>query len=244
MQTDFYHGLPGWILGPSSVGSPKLSHGSMHIATRRQRSTATRSCSTCTCYPLGGHGGSATSIGWPFNRVSDRCRKGIGWQVARNSWTLLSSILESAVEYGYLESNPARGVKFRQQGLKQKPAMIAGDDCVKLLRQLSEPHGTMVSLIAATGLRVGELLALRWGALDLVVGTLAVRESVFEGRFQAPKTQRAMRTIPLGPRVVKLLGVSRADWSPGVRRSCVRPPEGQAISGVEAVDASAATGSG
>jgi integrase len=57
----------------------------------------------------------------------------------------------------------------------------------------------MVSLIAATGLRVGELLALRWSALDLVGGTLSVRESVFEGTFQSPKTQRARRTIPLGP---------------------------------------------
>lgn len=34
---------------------------------------------------------------------------------------------------------------------------------------LNEPHRTMVSLIAATGLRVGELLGLRWGALNLEV---------------------------------------------------------------------------
>ena len=32
-----------------------------------------------------------------------------------------------------------------------------------------------------------------------------VRESVFEGKFQAPKTQRALRTIPLGPHAVKAL---------------------------------------
>lgn len=67
----------------------------------------------------------------------------------------------------------------------------------------------MVSLIAATGLRIGELLALRWSALDLDAGTLAVRESVFEGTFQLPKTQRAQRTIPLGPRAVKALADHR-----------------------------------
>ena len=33
----------------------------------------------------------------------------------------------------------------------------------------------MVSLIAATGLRIGELLGLRWRAVDLTNGTLAVR---------------------------------------------------------------------
>jgi integrase len=42
----------------------------------------------------------------------------------------------------------------------------------------------MVSLIAAMGLRIWELLALRWSVLDLEGGALAVRESVFEGRFQ------------------------------------------------------------
>jgi integrase len=49
-------------------------------------------------------------------------------------------------------------VKFPQNALKKKPAMIAGHDFAKLLRQMSEPHRTMVSLVAATGLRIGELL--------------------------------------------------------------------------------------
>lgn len=67
----------------------------------------------------------------------------------------------------------------------------------------------MLSLIAATGLRVGELLALRWRALDLEHGTLAVRASVFEGKFGPPKTQKARRTIPLGPRAVIALETHR-----------------------------------
>jgi integrase len=137
--------------------------------------------------------------------VSDQFRQCKGWQVVRNAWTLLASILESAVEYGYLQVNAARGVKFPLKPIKQKPAIIAGDDFAKLLGNLREPYRTMVSLIAATGLRIGELLALRWNALDLDRGTLTVRESVFEGTFQLPKTQRARRTIPLGPRAVALL---------------------------------------
>ena len=65
------------------------------------------------------------------------------------------------------------------------------------------------ALIAATGLRVGELLALRWQALDLQVRTLRVSESVFEGAFQQPTTRRAERTIPLGPHTVALLTAHR-----------------------------------
>ena len=101
-------------------------------------------------------------------------------------------------------------MKFPQKALKKKPAIIAGHDFGKLLRHVDEPYRTMVSLIAAIGLRIGELLALRWSALDPSVGTLAVRESVFEWEFQAPKTQRALRTIPLGPHAVKALSDHRS----------------------------------
>ena len=141
--------------------------------------------------------------------VADKFRLGAGWQTVRNSWVLLSGILETAVEYGYLTTNPARRVKFPQKGLKEKPALIAGESLAKLLKHLDEAHRTMVSLIAATGLRIGELLALRWSALDLEGGSLTVRESVFGGKFQPPKTQKAIRTIPLGRHAVAALSAHR-----------------------------------
>jgi integrase len=141
--------------------------------------------------------------------ITEQFARGRGWQTVRNAWVLVSSILETAVEYGYLDANPARGVKFPQKALKEKPAMIAGNSLGKLLEQLQEPHRTMVRLVAATGLRIGELLAVRWAAVDLDAGTLAVRESVYEGKFQPPKTRRAQRTIPLGPQVVATLRAHR-----------------------------------
>ena len=101
-------------------------------------------------------------------------------------------------------------MKFPPKGPKEKPALIAGDSLTRLLEYLSEPYRTMVCLIAATGLRIGELLALRWSALDLEGRTLTVRESVFEGKFQLPKTQKAVRTIPLGPHAVTALSAHRA----------------------------------
>jgi len=137
--------------------------------------------------------------------VADKFKQQLGWQTVRNSWTLLSGILETAVEYGYLSLNPARGVKFPAKELTEAPPLITGEHFIKLLKNLNEPHRTMVSLIAATGLRIGELLALRWRSLDLEIGTLSVRESVFEGRFQSPKTQKSRRTIPLGPRAIAWL---------------------------------------
>jgi integrase len=141
--------------------------------------------------------------------VTDRFKRQLGWQTVRNAWTLLSGILETAVEYGSLSMNPARGVKFPPKDLKEAPTLIAGEDFMKLLKHLDEPYRTMVCLIAVTGLRIGEMFALRWRSLDLEIGTLSVRESVFEGKFQHPKTQKSRRTIPLGPHAVSWLRAHR-----------------------------------
>ena len=134
--------------------------------------------------------------------VADRFRQKLGWQTVRNAWTLLSGILETAVEYGYLSMNPARGVKFPEKELKEAPVLFTAEDFVKLLEQLDEPYRVMARLIALTGLRIGELLAVRWRCLDLEIGTLSVRESVYEGKFQSPKTRKSRRTMPLGPQII------------------------------------------
>src|SRR3954453_13949623 len=108
---------------------------------------------------------------------------------------------------------PCARVKFPQQAEREAPAIIAGDDFGKLLNEVEEPYRTMVELIAATGLRIGEVLGGGWRALDLEVGTLAVRESVYEGKVQRPKTQKSRRTIPLGPHAVASLKDHRDRWT-------------------------------
>ncbi|HXE74706.1 MAG TPA: site-specific integrase [Candidatus Xenobia bacterium] len=150
--------------------------------------------------------------------VSEKFRQGLAWQTVRNVWTVLSSILNSAVEYGYLTVNPARGVKFPPQAPAKQPEILTAEAFAKLLKHLREPCKTMVAVAALTGLRVGELLALRWRAVDLASKTLRVEESVYEGKFQKPKSEKSTRTIPLGPQTCWLLKIHR-------RRSVRTQPE-------------------
>jgi integrase len=60
--------------------------------------------------------------------------------------------------------------------------------------------GPLYSLAIATGMRQGELLALRWRDVDLDGGWLAVRPTLQQRvrKLAATKTQRANRTLRLG----------------------------------------------
>jgi integrase len=52
---------------------------------------------------------------------------------------------------------------------------------------------------AYTGLRQGELLALRWKDIDLVGGLVHVRRNYTDGREKVPKGKR-VRSVPMTPR--------------------------------------------
>ena len=52
-----------------------------------------------------------------------------------------------------------------------------------------EPVRTIVLLGAMTGLRIGEILALRWGRIDSTAAALRVAETCYHGHFGTPKMQ-------------------------------------------------------
>jgi integrase len=69
-----------------------------------------------------------------------------------------------------------------------------------------------IALTAVTGLRRGELLALRWQHVDLDKGSLFIAESLEHSRarnervrFKAPKSRTSRRVVPLAPECISLL---------------------------------------
>ena len=62
----------------------------------------------------------------------------------------------------------------------------------------------MVMMALKTGLRLGELLALRWQDVDLVARKLMVRHSVWKGTLTTPKSGR-FREIPLSAQLTAVL---------------------------------------
>jgi integrase len=71
-----------------------------------------------------------------------------------------------------------------------------------------------VILAVTTGLRRGEILALRWSNVDLIGGTIAVAQSLEQTsmglKFKSPKTHRSRRSIGLPALAVEALRAHRA----------------------------------
>jgi integrase len=60
-----------------------------------------------------------------------------------------------------------------------------------------------------TALRRGELIGLRWGAVNLLEAKIEVRATFVRGRFTTPKSKASRRVVELGPRT---LGVLEEQW--------------------------------
>ena len=119
--------------------------------------------------------------------------------------TTFATVLAAAEMQGLIPSNPARQTKLPRRGPVAEKTPIAPEKIRQLLEALPEPSRSLAWLLALTGLRIGELLALRWRDIDLALGCLRVRQTVYEGRFDDPKTRRSKRTVPLGAKGVEIL---------------------------------------
>lgn len=91
----------------------------------------------------------------------------------------LSQILDLAVDYGHLPSNPAasRGGRRRVKEPAPRRTVVEPEQLMVLLDAAPKGHRAVLATLAGAGLRVGELCALDWRDLDLGTGTLIVQES-------------------------------------------------------------------
>jgi integrase len=143
--------------------------------------------------------------------------KGLSDSTIRQAYTITRAALDGAVRDGLIARNPAAVVK--RPGIARREAKhLEAADVAALLKaaEISRYHRALV-LIAATGLRRGECLALVWDSsvMNLDEGWLKVRKTVdrIEGEFvfSEPKTARARRTVPLSPAVVTMLRKHRTE---------------------------------
>jgi len=149
----------------------------------------------------------------PAKNKDDDPVRALSDSTIRSAYTVLRQALDGAVRDGLLARNPAAQVK--RPAVERVEARYLNADDVSAVLKAAEGsrYHTALLLIAATGLRRGECLALRWDAVDLDAGVLKVVATM--GRVgkklvtSEPKTQRSRRIVPLSPAVVVMLKAHR-----------------------------------
>jgi integrase len=118
-----------------------------------------------------------------------------------NHLTILRKLLNLAVEWREVPHAP------RVRGLRTTPTEIeflSFEEAERFLRAAAPEWKAFLVLALRTGLRVGELLGLKWADVDLVAGRLMVRRTVWRDLECLPKGGRA-REVPLSNEAVAVL---------------------------------------
>lgn len=136
-----------------------------------------------------------------------KLREGLSAKSVNNLLTILRKCLDTAVDWELLSHLPkVKWLKTVDPGFD----FLDFDEAARLLdaaRAEAEWHAMILTALR-TGLRVGELRALRWQDVDLVARRLMVRRSASKDDVGAPKSGRT-REVDLGAEVTAVLKAHR-----------------------------------
>jgi integrase len=142
--------------------------------------------------------------------VLEKLKQGYAWETASHMRHLLSKVLGTAKDWRYLADNPVLGVAMPERILKRPHRALSIEEVRMLLSKMNEPERTITIVATLAGLRIGEILGLRWGRVHLDQCTLEVEETCYKGVFGTPKSKASRRGTPLAPVVVQALDAHRS----------------------------------
>jgi integrase len=144
----------------------------------------------------------------------------------RSYYTHMASCFETARKWGCIASNPFRSFP-RPKAPEIQPAFLSAAEFEKLLAAISDPDFRRLVLFAvSTGLRLGEILSLRWGEIDLVRRVIFVRS---HGEFRTKS--RRNRTVPMNDVLWEMLSTMQEGGSAdSVFRLVGKPLRGEVVS--------------
>ena len=140
--------------------------------------------------------------------IAAKRREGLAVKTITNHLNFAHGVFAFAVKRGLGDAQPRRDDVDRPPSPPSDPDIrfLDREELEALLRAAADdllgPTDRVLWLTAAmTGLRQGELAALRWRDVDWSAGLIRVRRSYSRGQYTTPKSRRSSRAVPMADRV-------------------------------------------
>jgi integrase len=135
--------------------------------------------------------------------------KGLAPKSVRNIVATLSSLFTFAMRRQWATSNACAGIELPAVPCSQELRFLTLEQVDALVAHVPEGEfaqldATLFLTAALTGMRKGELLALRWEDVDWPAQRIRVRRNHRRGKFGSPKSGRA-RSVPMTDEVAGAL---------------------------------------
>jgi integrase len=120
---------------------------------------------------------------------------------------LMSTLFSHAMRYEWIDRNPIALV--RQSAKRERvPDVLDVSELSALLAELKDPCRTAVFLAAVTGLRVSELLALKWEDIRFESREISLRRAIVHQHVGLLKTEASNKPLPMDASLAEML----FDW--------------------------------
>jgi integrase len=135
---------------------------------------------------------------------STKLAAGLSPQTVKHMLRLMRQMLEHAVDWEYIRSNPAKKVKDPTIPRKEMD-YLTPEEIRLFFEHVPQKWYAFFLIATTTGLRIGELVAMKWNNLDWTQGQYFVREILarkrggYEAGFANPKTAGSAASVDLTP---------------------------------------------
>ncbi len=141
--------------------------------------------------------------------AGDCCKTLLSRRMVQSIHAVLRNALQNAVREELIVRNVAQLVQVPTPAYDTGKGLRVAEARLLLRESSTDRFHALYVLALVMGLRRGELLGLRWDAVDLERETLTVERALQrvsgELKLVMPKTASSIRTVPLPPLVVKAL---------------------------------------
>jgi integrase len=134
-------------------------------------------------------------------------------KTVKNIFATMQMLWKSARSWGYVAHDAVSDVVLPKRHRVSR-RFFTIEEVQRILASAPEPLSTFYWLAVETGMRAGELCGLRVNDFDLERSLVSVRQSVWRGKFQSPKSENAVRCFALSPPLLAHIADSLKRWKP------------------------------